>query len=60
MPGSDSQLTIEVRFSRETMYKEVQLVKAYSLQSLIGNAGKLSIIHFIDDYTRLIILCIQL
>ena len=55
MPGSDSQLTIEVRFSRETMYKEVQLVKAYSLQSLIGNAGKLSIIHYIDDYTRLII-----
>ena len=39
MPGSDSKLLIRVNFNRETMYKEVQLVKAYNFQSLIGNAG---------------------
>ena len=28
-------------FHRETLYKEIGLVRAYSLQSLIGNAGKI-------------------
>ena len=40
-PDSDSQLSYIVNFNRETVYTEVELVQAYNLQSLIGNAGEL-------------------
>ena len=31
---------VHVYFKKETMYKEIRLVRAFNLQSLIGNAGK--------------------
>ena len=34
------QLMLQIFFNRETMYKEICLVRAFDLQSLIGNAGK--------------------
>ena len=37
--GNFNKLTIFVNFHKETMYKEVQLTRAYSLQSLVGNCG---------------------
>ena len=37
---STSSFGVHVYFKKETMYKEIRLVRAFNLQSLIGNAGK--------------------
>ena len=36
----NNQLMLRILFNRETMYKEISLVRAFNMQSLIGNAGK--------------------
>ena len=38
--GDHNQLMLRILFNRETMYKEIRLVRAFNMQSLIGNAGK--------------------
>ena len=38
--SAHSQLILNMDFSKETMYKKIELVRAYSLESLVGNAGK--------------------
>ena len=38
--GDHNQLMLRILFNRETMYKEISLVRAFNMQSLIGNAGK--------------------
>ena len=43
-PHFDNQLYLRILFNRETMYKEIRLVRAFNVQSLIGNAGK-QILH---------------
>ena len=48
-PGS--RMMLRVWFFKETMYKEIVLVRSFNLQSLIGNAGKL-ILHG-QDCTKL-------
>ena len=35
-----SSFELHVYFKKETMYKEIRLVRAFNLQGLIGNAGK--------------------
>ena len=44
LPPYHNRLMLYIYFNRETMYKEIRLVRAFSLQSLIGNAGK-KILH---------------
>ena len=41
---SGSRMMLRVWFFKETMYKEIVLVRSFTLQGLIGNAGKL-ILH---------------
>ena len=38
--GDHNRLMLRFFFNRDTVYKEIRLVRAFSLQSLIGNAGK--------------------
>ena len=38
--GDHNRLMLRFFFNRDTVYKEIRLVRAFNLQSLIGNAGK--------------------
>ena len=57
MPPHIGKLMLKIDFHKETMYKEIELVRAYTLQNLVGNAGNiinklyrvlLSMIFFFD------------
>ena len=39
------KLMLTIDFHKETMYKEIELVRSYTIQNLIGNAGKRTIIN---------------
>lgn len=39
IPPYIGTLMLKIDFHRETMYKEISLVRAYTLQNLVGNAG---------------------
>ena len=44
LPPYHNRLMLYIYFNRETTYKEIRLVRAFNLQSLIGNAGR-KILH---------------
>ena len=35
------KLMLTIDYHKETMYKEIKLVRAYTMENLVGNAGKM-------------------